>query len=157
MTGEALWAVIGAVLRGRRDRPARAHRLGGSSYSAISRIRSMRSSPWLASRPWIWSSSSRVGGGDRFGVGVGGGEASLDSLCHDLLGLVDERRDHLGLGDDPHDGAAHEEVALAPPGGDAEVGVACLAGAVDDAAHHRDLQREVALLEGGLRLPGDAR
>ena len=40
-------------------------------------------------------------------------------------------------------------------GGDAEVGVAGLAGTVHDAAHHRDLQRDLALAEGLHGLLGD--
>ena len=73
-----------------------------------------------------------------------------------LLGFVDERRDHLGLGHDAHDLALHEQVALAAPGRDAEVGFARFARTVHDAAHHRDLQRDVALLERGLRVGRDA-
>ena len=38
---------------------------------------------------------------------------------------------------------------LPAPGRDAEVGFARLAGAVDHAAHHRDLERDVAILERG--------
>ena len=40
-------------------------------------------------------------------------------------------------------------------GGDADVGVAGLAGSVDDAAHHRDLQRDLAVAEGLLGPLGD--
>ena len=92
---------------------------------------------------------------DRFGVGVGGGDPGLDALGHDLLGFVDERRDHLGLGHDAHDVTLHEQVALAAAGRDAEIGFARLAGAVHDAAHHRDLQRDVAVFERGLRVGRD--
>ena len=44
---------------------------------------------------------------------------------------------------------------LPRPGGDAEVGLPRLAGPVDDAAHHRDLQRDVAVLERGHRVARD--
>ena len=79
----------------------------------------------------------------------------LDAFLEDPLGLLDERRDHLGLRHDPHHVPAHEQVALAAPGRDAEVGFAGLARPVHDTAHHRDLQRDVASLERGLGLGRD--
>ena len=115
----------------------------------------MRSSLWLASRPWIWSSSSRVAAAIASASVVGGREAGVDPFGDDELGLLDERRDHLGLGHDAHHLAAHEQVALAAAGGDAEVGVARLTGTVHHAAHHRDLQRDLARLERVLRLARD--
>ena len=63
--------------------------------------------------------------------------------------------DHLVLWHDGDVAAAHEEVAALVAGGDAEVGLARLAGAVDDAAHHRHLQRELPLAEGLHRPLGD--
>ena len=45
----------------------------------------------------------------------------------------------------------HEEVTLAAAAGDPEIGFARLAGTVHDTTHHRDLQRDVARLERGLR------
>ena len=53
-----------------------------------------------------------------------------------------------------HDLALHEQVAPLAAGGDAEVGVARLAGPVHDAAHHRDLERDLAVAERGLRVVG---
>ena len=85
-------------------------------------------------------------GRDRFGVLVGGGEPRLDAFGDDALRLVDERVDHLGLGDDAHDLALHEQVALPAARGDAEIGLARLTRSVHDAAHDRDLERDVALL-----------
>ena len=91
--------------------------------------------------------------GFRRGLGAGVGRRErLDALGDDQLGLGDECVDHLGLGHDAHHLAPHEQVALAAAGGDAEVGVARLARTVDDAAHHRDLQRDVAVLERVLRV-----
>ena len=48
-----------------------------------------------------------------------------------------------------------EDLALAVSGRDAEVGLACLTGTVDDAAHHRDAQRHVEPLESGGDLVGE--
>ena len=49
----------------------------------------------------------------------------------------------------------HEQVALAAPGGDAEVGLAGFTRAVDHAAHHRHLEGDVALGQRRLGLLGD--
>ena len=48
-----------------------------------------------------------------------------------------------------------EQVAALVAGGDAEVGVASLAGTVDHATHHGDLQRDLAIAERLHRLVGD--
>src|SRR5207248_1287251 len=82
-----------------------------------------------------------------FGLGtvVGGGEPGLDAFGHDPLAFVDQRVDHLRLGHHTHDLPLHEQVALAPAGGDAEVRLPGLSRSVHDAAHHRDLQRDVAV------------
>ena len=116
----------------------------------MSRMRSIFSSLWFASTPWIWMQLLARRGRDRLGVGVGGGEAGLDALGHDQLGLARRARSTISAsGTTRTTWPAHEQVALAAPGGDAEVGVARLAGSVHDAAHHRDLQRDVARLERG--------
>ena len=47
-------------------------------------------------------------------------------------------------------------MALAPAGGDAEVRLPGLSRSVHDAAHHRDLQRDVAVGQGVLSVVGDA-
>ena len=111
-------------------------------------MRAARSRLWLASTPWIWSSSSRVAAAIASAFSSAAAKPGLDALGDDELGLVDQRGDHLRLGHDPHHLAAHEEVTLAAAGGDAEVGVARFARAVDHAPHHRDLQRDVARFEG---------
>jgi hypothetical protein len=66
-----------------------------------------------------------------------------------------KRLDHLVLGHDAHDLALDEEVAALLARGDAEVGVAGLAGAVHDAAHDRDLDGHVerARARSGPRWP----
>ena len=64
-----------------------------------------------------------VAGALGFGLGafVGGGQPGLDAFGHDPLAFVDQRVDHFGFGHGAHDLALHEQVALAPTGGDAEV------------------------------------
>ena len=52
-----------------------------------------------------------VGLGLGLGPGVGRGQAGLDPLGHQPLGLGDQRLDHLVLGDDPDDLALDEQVA----------------------------------------------
>ena len=79
----------------------------------MSRILAIFSAVWLASVPWIWSSSSRVGGGLGLGTLVGVGQHGVDALLDDPLGLGHQRGDHLRLRHDPHDLALHEQVALA--------------------------------------------
>ena len=73
--------------------------------------------------------------------------ASTPCSC-DELGPLDERVDHLVLGHDGRRSALDEQVAALVAGGDAEVGLAGLARAVHDAAHDRDLERDLALAEG---------
>ena len=139
----------------RRDEPCPDEAHPTSCYSAISLILTIFSAEWFASVPWIWSSSSRRLLGLGLGALVGGGDAGLDALGHDRLGLVDERLDHLVLGHDPDDLALHEQVPAPASGGDAEVGLPRLARAVHDATHHRDLQRDLAIGERLLRVVRD--
>ena len=61
------------------------------------------------------------------------------------------------LGHDRDVRAAHEQVAALVARGDADVGVACLAGTVHDAAHDRDLQRDLPVAERVHRFLGDLR
>ncbi len=58
-----------------------------------------------------------------------------------------ERLDDVLLGDREQHLALAQDLPLALAGGDAEVGFACLAGSVDDAAHDRDPQGHVDPLE----------
>jgi hypothetical protein len=81
-------------------------------------------------------------------------DARLDAFGDQTLRLVDQCLHHVRLGDDADDLAPDEEVALLLPGRDADVGLARLARAVDDAAHHRHLDRQVQLLERLLGLLG---
>src|SRR3546814_16305147 len=76
------------------------------------------------------------------------GQGGFGAVLLDELGPLHERGDHLVLGDDGDVLALDEQVAALVAGGDADVGVARLAGTVDDAAHHRDLQRALAVAEG---------
>ena len=98
-----------------------------------------------------------VGLGFGLGAAVGGSHARFDAFGHEAFGLFDEGLDHLGLGHDADDLAADEEVPLLLARRDADVGLARFAGTVDDAAHHRDLDRQVQLLERllGLLRHGD--
>ncbi len=73
--------------------------------------------------------------------GLAGGHSVGLHLLGDLHGLLDQRLHDLGLGDGLDDLALDEDLALAVAGGDAEVGLAGLAGAVDDLAHDGDAQR----------------
>ena len=59
------------------------------------------------------------------------------------------------LGHGLDDLALDEDLALAVAGGDAEVGLAGLARAVDDAAHDGDAQRHLHALEAGGDLLGE--
>ena len=68
-----------------------------------------------------------------------------------LIGVAD----HLGLGDGLDDLAVHEDLALAVARGDPEVGLAGLAGAVDDAAHDGDAQRHLHAFEALRHLLGE--
>src|SRR6478672_11090732 len=80
----------------------------------------------------------------------GPGRLLVDRLAHLLgqtHGLLDERLDDLRLGDGLDDLALDEDLALAVAGRDAEVGLAGLPRAVDDAAHDGDAQRHGHALE----------
>src|SRR5438552_12639022 len=63
-------------------------------------------------------------------AGVGGGQAGFHALGHQPFGLLEQGADHVGLGHDADHLSLDEEVAIAPAGGDAEVGPPGLAGTV---------------------------
>src|SRR3990170_4696226 len=71
-------------------------------------------------------------------VGWWGPRRVGEPLGDDALAFLDEGGEELLLGDDANDLALAEDRALALAGGDADIGVAGLAGAVDDAAHYGD-------------------
>ena len=75
--------------------------------------------------------------------------ASIAHLAGDALGLGDEGLDDLVLGHGLDDLALDEDLPLAVAGGDAQVGLAGLAGAVDDAAHDGHAQRHGQVLQAG--------
>src|SRR5918993_479052 len=79
--------------------------------------------------------------------GAGPLDGGLDAVLVDVLGPLDQRRHHLVLGDDGDVLPPDEQVAALAAGGDAEVGVLGLARPVDDAAHDRHLQRDLAIAE----------
>ena len=87
--------------------------------------------------------------------GVGLGDRGVDAVLVDELGPLDEGVDHLRLGHDGDVAALDEQVAALVAGGDAEVGFAGFAGTVDDASHHRHLERQLALAERRHRPLGD--
>ena len=142
-----------APARARRDRPRLPRSLAAGSDQ---KLKSTATSPrsrgscrssrptWLASVPWIWSSSSRVAAA--IASASSSAAASRASMPSAMIRSASSTSavDHLGLGHDAHDLALHEQVALAAAGGDAEVGFARLARSVHDAAHDRDLERDVA-------------
>src|SRR6266508_6755987 len=76
-------------------------------------------------------------------------------LVRDAHGFFDKGLDDLGLGDGLDDLALGEDLALAVSGGDAEVGLAGLAGAVHDAAHDCDAERDLHALQAGGHLVGE--
>jgi hypothetical protein len=78
-----------------------------------------------------------------------------DPHVHRLFDGLLERSPRSGLGHGLDDLALDEDLALAVAGGDAEVGLAGLAGAVDDAAHHGHAQRDRHALEPGGDLLGE--
>ena len=120
------------------------------------RISTIFSAAWLASAPLSSSSSARSLAASRSAsVGVDPGDRRLGAVLVDELGPLDERLDHLGLGHDGDVATLDEQVAALVAGGDAEVGLARLARPVDDAAHHRDLQRDLAVAERLHRPVGD--
>src|SRR6478736_1485687 len=73
----------------------------------------------------------------------------------DAHGLLDQGLDDLRLGDGLDDLALDEDLALAVARGDPEVGLARLAGTVDDAAHDGDAQRHLQAVESGGDLLGE--
>src|SRR5690242_850424 len=77
-----------------------------------------------------------------------------DHLGVELHGLVDQGLDDLRLGHGLDDLAADEDLALAVAGGDAQVGFAGLARAVDHTAHDRDAKRDVEAVQRGGDLIG---
>src|SRR3954454_9257412 len=77
----------------------------------------------------------------------------VHALC-DPHGLLDQGLHDLRLRHGLDDLALHEDLTLAVARGDAQVGLAGLAGAVDDAAHDRDPQRHLHALEPGGHLLG---
>src|SRR5918994_3756755 len=83
---------------------------------------------------------------------LGSFEGGVDAVLVDEAGPFHQRVDHLILGHHGHVLPPHEQVALLVAGGDAQVGVAGLAGSVDDAAHDRHLQRDLLVPERLLRL-----
>ena len=120
------------------------------------RISTIFSSAWLASSPLSSISASRSRRASRRRLrDVGAGDRRVGAVLVDELGPLDERLDHLALGHDGDVGALDEQVAALVAGGDAEVGLARLARPVDDAAHHRDLQRQLAIAERLHRPVGD--
>src|SRR3954449_5443092 len=88
-------------------------------------------------------------------AGLAAGELVPTRLLGEAQGLRDEGLDDLGLGNGLDDLALDEDLALAVARGDAEVGVAGLAGAVDDAAHDRDPQRYLEAVEARGHLVGE--
>ena len=115
---------------------------------------SIFSEVWLGSAAGRLEQRAPVGLRLGLGAGVRSGHARLDPLGHQTLGLVHERLDHVVLGDDADDLAPDEQVTLLLAGGDPDVGLPGLAGAVDHAAHDRHLNGEAQLLEGLLGLLG---
>jgi hypothetical protein len=80
------------------------------------------------------------------------GRRLAELLRDDALALFDESGEEPLLGDGADDFAFAEDGALALAGGKADVGVAGLAGAVDDAAHYGHGDGLGQLLEVGLYL-----
>ena len=85
---------------------------------------------------------------------IGAGERLVHAVDGDELGPLDERVDHRVLGHDLDDLALHEQVTPMAAGGDAEIGLAGLAGTVHDATHDRDLDGDLAIAQGVLGVVG---
>src|SRR4051812_29753578 len=83
------------------------------------------------------------------------GDAVLGLLAGDPQCLLDQGLDDLRLGDGLDHLAPDEDLPLAVARGDPEVGLAGLAGAVDDAAHDRHAQRDLHALQPGGHLVGE--
>ena len=66
----------------------------------------------------------------------------------DELGPLDQRIDHLVLGDDGDIATLHEQVPAPVAGRDTEISLTGLTRAVHHAPHDRHLQRQLALTEG---------
>ena len=127
------------------------------SAATVLRISTIFSAAWLASSPWASSSGAAVLApppARRCAVSAlaiaASTPCSLMNSAHSTSAV-----DHLVLRDDGDVAAPHEQVAALVAGGDPEVGLAGLARSVDDAAHHRDLQRQLALAERLHRPLGD--
>src|SRR5215207_2044536 len=89
----------------------------------------------------MWHPLRRRGSAD--GDGWFAGFGGFAHFFGDAEGFFDQGFDDLGLRDGLDDLALDEDLALAVAGGDAEVGLAGLARAVDDAAHHGDAERDL--------------
>src|SRR5262249_25382251 len=81
--------------------------------------------------------------------------AALGLLLLPEVDLFEQGVHHLALGDLADDLAPFEDDALAVAGGDAEVGLAGLAGAVDHAAEHAHLDRRLAAGQALLQVGDD--
>ena len=79
----------------------------------------------------------------------------LDSLDGNSFCFFNQSRHHLGLRDHPDDLALHKQMPFATAARDAEIGLAGFTGAIDHAAHHGHLDRDVQRLESGLSLGRD--
>ncbi len=117
---------------------------GSCSWAIVLRIIWMRSLDWLTSAPFSSKSALRSSSASRSAPSSAAAKTSLDTLGDELLRLGDERLDHLVLRHDADDLALDEQVTLVASGRNAEVGLARLAGAVDDASHDGDLKRDAA-------------
>src|SRR4051812_268548 len=122
-------------------------------FSHSSGGRPRQGSPWSLCSLQLGSLSSRLVYRHR-----GRGALTVQGLA-DLLGdahgLLDEGLDDLRLGNGLDDLALDEDLALAVARGDTEVGLARLAGTVDDATHDGDAQRHLQAVEPGGDLLGE--
>ena len=75
-------------------------------------------------------------------------ERGVDAVLVDELGPLNELIHHLVFRHDCNVLPLNEEVTALVACSDADVGVACFAGPIDDTAHHSDLKRQLALSEG---------
>ena len=130
--------------------------LGASGQPTVLRISTIFSVAWLASAPWASSSGLRSLAASRSASAVSARAIAASTPCS-LMNSAHSTSDddHLVLGHDGDVAALDEQVAALVAGGDAEVGLAGLARAVDDAAHHGDLQRQLPLAERLHRPLGD--
>ncbi len=93
----------------------------------------------MASAPRSSNSAARSASASFSALASRARKSRLEALFDDLLGLIDEGRDHLVFGHDANDLALDKEVAAVLTRGDPEVGVTRFARSVHDTAHHRDL------------------